>query len=164
MKRITSAFALILSGILFLPPLLTSQAVVVPAQAQSPAAIQPADYESPVQKQTSSTTQNLAIPAILERVAACESTGSPDGTPRQFNSDGSILWGRDASGTVIQRDCGMFQINTKAHADELKSPVLMFVALRLITRPTRSFCTKETASQIGRPARTAGQMRSNYKQ
>jgi len=52
-------------------------------------------------------------------VAACESTGNPNGSPRQFNADGSILWGNelmpDGSVQVVQRDCGEFQINTWAH-------------------------------------------------
>jgi hypothetical protein len=49
---------------------------------------------------------------ILKRIAACESTGDPDGTPRQFNSDGSLLWGNDPkTGKPIERDAGIFQIN-----------------------------------------------------
>jgi hypothetical protein len=66
------------------------------------------------------TPQNL--PAIMVRVAACESTGNPNGTPRQFNSDGSPLWGNDPiTGKPIMRDVGYFQINTYAHAEELKA-------------------------------------------
>lgn len=56
-----------------------------------------------------------ALPAILVRIAACESTGDPNGTPRQFHGDGSLLWGNVASGTevvVLKRDLGEFQINT----------------------------------------------------
>ncbi len=45
--------------------------------------------------------------------------------PRQFNADGSILWGyeKNASGTVVQvkRDVGACQINTIAHAQEIAS-------------------------------------------
>jgi hypothetical protein len=49
----------------------------------------------------------------LRRIAACESTGSPDGIPRQFNDDGSILWGNDPkTGQPIHRDMGELQINT----------------------------------------------------
>ena len=84
-----------------------------------------------------STTTSLAPPAaprpqiltaeailtrypILRRIAACESTGSVDGTPRQFRDDGSPLWGNDVkTGKPIHRDVGIFQINTKAHADEI---------------------------------------------
>jgi hypothetical protein len=79
----------------------------------SVALAQTANYPIPAQKPA--TVQNLTIPSALERVAACESTGNPNGTPRQFNSDGSILWGMNASGTIIQRDCGEFQVNTWAH-------------------------------------------------
>lgn len=60
----------------------------------------------------------------LHRIAACESTGDPNGTPRQFNSDGSILWGEQNSPTgtveIVQRDCGILQINTIVHKDELE--------------------------------------------
>jgi hypothetical protein len=49
---------------------------------------------------------------ILKKIAACESTGDPNGTPRQFNSDGSVLWGNDPkTGKPIERDAGIFQIN-----------------------------------------------------
>ena len=60
---------------------------------------------------------------ILKRISACESTGDKNGTPRQFNDDGSILWGHERINgkvVVIKRDAGEFQINTIAHADELK--------------------------------------------
>jgi hypothetical protein len=50
---------------------------------------------------------------LLRRISACESTGSPEGTPRQFLSDGSILWGNDPkTGLPIHRDEGAMQINT----------------------------------------------------
>jgi len=53
------------------------------------------------------------LPPVLERVAAGESTGNPNGTPRQFNADGSILWGNDSTtGKPIERDVGEFQIDT----------------------------------------------------
>jgi len=56
----------------------------------------------------------------LKKVAACESTGSVENEPRQFNSDGSILWGNDpATGKPVKRDCGELQINTIAHAKEI---------------------------------------------
>ena len=60
----------------------------------------------------------------LYRIAACESNGSPNAVPRQFNADGSILWGEEHTPTgtiIVQRDCGLFQINTWAHAAELHS-------------------------------------------
>ena len=61
------------------------------------------------------------LPPVLERVAACESTGDPNGTPRQFNNDGTPLWGNDpTTGKPVMRDVGIFQINTWVHADELK--------------------------------------------
>jgi hypothetical protein len=57
---------------------------------------------------------------ILERIAACESTGNPVGIPRQFLPDGTPLWGNDPkTGKPIKRDVGVLQINTWAHKDEL---------------------------------------------
>jgi hypothetical protein len=53
-----------------------------------------------------------SLSPLLRRIAACESTGDPNGTPRQFNSDGSLLWGNDPkTGKPIERDCGEFQEN-----------------------------------------------------
>lgn len=50
---------------------------------------------------------------LLERISACESTGDPNGTPRQFLADGSVLWGNDpTTGKPIKRDLGILQINT----------------------------------------------------
>ncbi len=56
---------------------------------------------------------------ILRRICACESTGSPTSEPRQFNDDGSILWGKE-KGKIVKRDVGACQINTKAHKKILK--------------------------------------------
>ena len=51
--------------------------------------------------------------ALLERIAACESTGDPNGTPRQFLPDGSVLWGNDpVTGKPVKRDEGILQINS----------------------------------------------------
>lgn len=60
----------------------------------------------------------LAAYPILKRIAACESTGSVENEPRQFLPDGSPLWGID-HGVIVKRDVGLFQINLKAHAEEL---------------------------------------------
>jgi len=50
---------------------------------------------------------------LLERISACESTGNPNGTPRQFLADGAVLWGNDpTTGKPIKRDLGILQINT----------------------------------------------------
>ncbi len=62
---------------------------------------------------------------VLKPIFACESTGDKNGTPRQFNADGSILWGREKDPVtgktiVVKRDVGEAQINTKAHAGELE--------------------------------------------
>ena len=74
---------------------------------------------------------------ILEHIAACESTGNPNGTPRQFNTNGSPLWGNDAkTGKPIMRDVGIFQINTWAHADELKKLGLDWWWARLMIMQT----------------------------
>lgn len=64
--------------------------------------------------------QIWAAAPILRTIDACESTGDPNGTPRQFNSDGSVLWGIDPkTNKPIERDCGISQINTKVHAPEI---------------------------------------------
>jgi hypothetical protein len=79
----------------------------------------------PVQPADPPISQFQAIPSVLKRVAACESTGNPNGTPRQFQSDGSILWGLDPiTGLPVHRDCGEFQINTRAHKAELDTYAL----------------------------------------
>lgn len=49
----------------------------------------------------------------MERIAACETTGSVSGTPTQFMPDGSILWGENpVTKERIKRDEGILQINT----------------------------------------------------
>lgn len=67
-----------------------------------------------------SIAQIWATDPNLERVCSCESWGDPSKVPRQFNTDGSPLWGNDPkTGKPIKRDVGECQINTLAHADEL---------------------------------------------
>jgi hypothetical protein len=65
------------------------------------------------------------IPPILERIAACESMGDVNAQPRQFQANGDVLWGSeegpDGKTITVKRDVGEFQINTWAHADELKA-------------------------------------------
>ena len=56
----------------------------------------------------------------LKRACSCESWWSPNGEPRQFNANGSVLWGQDKGGKIIKRDVGACQINIEAHAKELK--------------------------------------------
>jgi hypothetical protein len=74
----------------------------------------------PVPANHLTATQILQAYPVLERISACESTGDMKGTPRQFNSDGTPLWGNDVkTGKPIKRDVGIFQINTIAHAAEL---------------------------------------------
>lgn len=66
--------------------------------------------------------QIFAQNPVLERISACESTGDPNGTPRQFNSDGTPLWGNDPkTGKPIMRDVGIMQVNTWAHSAEIAS-------------------------------------------
>lgn len=54
-----------------------------------------------------STSPEPVIPAILEKIAFCESGG------KQFNADGSVLQGR-----VDPRDTGKWQINKYYHLKE----------------------------------------------
>ena len=56
----------------------------------------------------------------LKRACSCESWWSPNGEPRQFNNDGSILWGQDRQGKIIKRDVGACQINTEIHSKKIK--------------------------------------------
>jgi hypothetical protein len=50
---------------------------------------------------------------VLREIAACESTGSKTGQPRQFLPNGDVLWGNDPkTGQPIKRDVGELQINT----------------------------------------------------
>ena len=84
--------------------------VIGTAQAQSA----PITQESPEKQASSSVTNQIfAEHPILERIAACETTGSVSGTPTQFMPDGSILWGEDpVTKERIKRDEGILQINT----------------------------------------------------
>lgn len=54
-----------------------------------------------------------AVPTLnptLKRICSCESNGSPNGEPRQFNSDGTVVTGK-----INPLDTGMCQINLKYH-------------------------------------------------
>jgi hypothetical protein len=69
-----------------------------------------------------SLTPTIDLPPILDRACSCESTGDPTKGPRQFNTDGSILWGNDPNtGKPIKRDVGACQINTIAWAKLIAS-------------------------------------------
>jgi len=70
------------------------------------------------------TTDLFAGDEILERACSCESWGDPNHVPRQFNADGSILWGQETDPKtgktiVVKRDVGACQDNTKAHGTEI---------------------------------------------
>lgn len=54
----------------------------------------------------------IELPYELKRICSCESTGSPDNEPVQFNADGSVLKGR-----INNLDTGMCQINLKYWGD-----------------------------------------------
>lgn len=61
----------------------------------------------------------LEVPELypaLKRICSCESNGNPNGEPRQFNVDGSVLRGR-----INPADVGMCQINLKYHEAQAKS-------------------------------------------
>lgn len=64
----------------------------------------------------------FALYPVLRRISACESTGSPNGLPRQFLANGSPLWGNDpTTGKPIKRDVGIFQLNTWVWAAKAKT-------------------------------------------
>lgn len=57
-------------------------------------------------------TEVYALVPQLRVIAACESTGSPTGTPRQFNAFGTPLWGNNPiTGMVEKKDVGELQID-----------------------------------------------------
>lgn len=58
---------------------------------------------------------------ILRNIAGCESTGDDKGTPRQFNADGTPLWGNDPiTGKPVMKDVGELQIDY-VHFPEAKA-------------------------------------------
>ncbi len=59
---------------------------------------------------------SFLAPMELVRICACESAGSPDATPIQFNANGSVVHGR-----VHKPDTGACQINASVHAKEAKA-------------------------------------------
>lgn len=67
-------------------------AVTLPVFATAPLA----EYDEP----------EITLPYELKRICSCESTGSPDNEPIQYNADGSVLRGR-----INPQDVGMCQIN-----------------------------------------------------
>jgi hypothetical protein len=52
----------------------------------------------------------------LRRICSCESTGSPNNEPRQFDNNGNVLLGK-----VNNLDVGQCQINLKYHGDAAES-------------------------------------------
>lgn len=93
------------------------------AGANKTVTIDPVDPPAQValaQTQPATTTPDpWADSPLLERACSCESWGDPNKVPREFNSDGSILWGQEtdpATGKtiVVKRDVGACQINTQA--------------------------------------------------
>ena len=89
--------------------LTTSQTyVIAPAQAQI--------VQTPPEHLTA--TQVYALVPQLRLIFACESTGSPNGTPRQFNASGEPLWGNNPiTGKVEMKDVGEAQIDYVHFAD-----------------------------------------------
>lgn len=99
--------------------LLLSSQVALAAQTTANYSIVPPQPTRPT------ISQIYALAPILRTIAACESTGSPTGQPRQFLANGSPLWGEENDPTtgkviIVQRDVGELQINTWAHAEEIK--------------------------------------------
>ncbi len=63
---------------------------------------------APIKKAVTKTTPELD--PTLKRICSCESNGHPNGEPRQFNQDGSVVTGK-----INPLDTGMCQINLKYH-------------------------------------------------
>lgn len=57
-----------------------------------------------------STSSTPELPPTLKRICSCESNGNPNGEPKQFNSDGTVVKGK-----INPLDTGMCQINLKYH-------------------------------------------------
>jgi hypothetical protein len=109
---IFAAILSILTGVIVLPPFLAAHAVYIIV----PSAIS----QNPVASATEPGLGDTWIGySLLKRICAAESNYGPDNEPRQFLPDGSVLWGWD-NGVIVHRDAGECQINTLAHADELK--------------------------------------------
>jgi hypothetical protein len=103
--------ALLSNPIVFLSTLgfLGSCAVFVPVKVY---AVAPIAISRPKTAQIGAIDLFSGNPT-LRRIAACESTGDANGTPRQFIENGSVLWGTDPrTDKVIKRDEGELQINT----------------------------------------------------
>lgn len=85
----------------------TSTQLAVPTPTQSPAVVSshPKGY-------LTAAEVYKKVPE-LRSIFACESAGDKEAAPRQFNANGSILWGNDPkTGKPIMRDVGEAQINT----------------------------------------------------
>jgi len=64
--------------------------------------------------------QNWDGYALLEKIAACENTGDVNGVPRQFNDDGTPLWGNSPTiKGATTTDVGILQISLKYHQKEI---------------------------------------------
>lgn len=76
------------------------------------------DAESP--DPTVETTKAVSITKEelypeLVRICSCESTGSPNNTPRQFDDKGNVVIGK-----INKLDTGMCQINLHYHGERAK--------------------------------------------
>lgn len=67
-------------------------------------------YQSPLSPKEAITTLSpyQKLPLTLRRICSCESTGSPNNIPRQFDDNGNVIRGK-----VNHADVGMCQINTE---------------------------------------------------
>lgn len=53
------------------------------------------------------------VSPLLKRICSCESMQGPNGTPQQFNADGTVIYGK-----VNPQDTGACQINLTYHKAE----------------------------------------------
>mgnify|MGYP001603315764 CR=1 FL=1 len=62
---------------------------------------------------------NIKLPLTLKKACSCESWGTPEKEPRQFNFDGSILWGNHPTiRGATTTDVGACQIALSYHKEE----------------------------------------------
>lgn len=114
-KKVAVYFLLCLTALtlVLLFPQQTEPAVIVPVEQISLPVIEPVATATVPLKLKSTPVVAAPISELeptLKRICSCESNGHPNGEPRQFNADGTVLKGK-----INPLDTGMCQINLKYH-------------------------------------------------
>lgn len=97
-------------GVASIPSVTTYEKIEVPE-------VKPVVYvQLEVEKPLEIKRQVPSLYPTLKRICSCESTGSPDNEPQQFNADGTVLRGK-----INPLDTGMCQLNSYYHDANAKS-------------------------------------------